>query len=178
MESIKIVALVGSLRKKSVNRATAEAAIKHTPNHANMVIHEIEDLPFFNEDLEPDHIPASATALRNAIEEASGWILFSPEYNGSFPALTKNVIDWLSRPPQVWAEKPMTMVTTTAGERAGTSILGHFKTIMGYQKVKLVEPLGIGTFSKKIDADGAMVCPVTLKRLEDFMKTFCEACSK
>lgn len=178
MGNIKIVALVGSLRKKSVNRATAEAAIAQTPKNATMAIHEIDDLPFFNEDLEPDNIPKSVISLRKAIDEASGWILFSPEYNGSFPALTKNAIDWLSRPPQVWADKHMSMVSTTAGERAGTSILGHFKTIMSYQTVKLVDPLGIGKFSEKIDKDGAMSCSITLKRLADFMKKFCDECAE
>ena len=176
MGNTNIVALIGSLRKNSVNRATAEAAIANTPKQATLKIHEIIDLPLFNEDFEPDNIPQSVVELRKSIDAADGWILFSPEYNGSFPAVTKNAIDWLSRPPQVWLGKPMSMVTTTAGPRAGSSILGHFKTIMGYQKVKLVEPMGIGTFSEKIDSDGKMVDPETLKRLEEFMTTFCAAC--
>jgi NAD(P)H-dependent FMN reductase len=37
-------------------------------------------------------------ALRAAIAEAGGVIIAGPEYNHSFSAATKNLIDWASRP--------------------------------------------------------------------------------
>lgn len=57
----------------------------------------------------------------------NGIIFFTPEYNSSFPAVTKNVIDWLSREPHGWNDKAVTAVAATPSRRAGAGVLGHFE---------------------------------------------------
>ncbi|MFJ9844327.1 NADPH-dependent FMN reductase [Kitasatospora sp. NPDC101155] len=55
------------------------------------------ELPHFSEDLEADP-PAPVRRLRQAIADADGLIIATPEYNGAIPGVLKNAFDWASRP--------------------------------------------------------------------------------
>lgn len=51
--SVRILALVGSLRAGSHNRQLAEAAVKLAPEGAEVVLFEgLADVPFYNEDID------------------------------------------------------------------------------------------------------------------------------
>ncbi|NUS42510.1 MAG: NAD(P)H-dependent oxidoreductase [Mycobacteriaceae bacterium] len=119
----RILTLVGSLRSDSVNRKLAEAAAANAPEGAEVVIHEgLGDIPFYNEDLDrPGAVPASAQALRDAVANADGLLLVTPEYNGTLSAVLKNAIDWASRPYGVSAikDKPVALVSSSIGANAG-----------------------------------------------------------
>src|SRR5688572_30246460 len=66
--SVRILALVGSLRAGSHNRQLAEAAVKLAPEGAEVVLFEgLADIPFYNEDIDVEgSVPAAATKLREA----------------------------------------------------------------------------------------------------------------
>lgn len=57
--------------------------------------------------------------LKDAIAEADGLLLVSPEYNNSLPGVAKNAIDWLSRPPadiaRVFGGKPVAIAGASPG---------------------------------------------------------------
>src|SRR5690242_8236430 len=121
--SVRVLALVGSLRAGSHNRQLAEAAVKHAPEGVEVVIHEgLADVPFYNEDIDVEgSVPAAATALREAAAQADAFLFFSPEYNGTVTAVLKNAIDWLSRPYGAGAlsGKPTAVVGTAYGQFGG-----------------------------------------------------------
>ena len=98
--STTILTLIGSLREGSINRRLAEAAAAHAPESVDVVTFDaLNDIPFYNEDIDNDaDRPQAADALRAAAADADAVLLVSPEYNGSMPAVLKNAIDWLSRP--------------------------------------------------------------------------------
>src|SRR5271155_5987985 len=100
MPDIKVLALVGSLRAASINRQIAELATEAALDGVAVTIFEgLGDLPFYNEDIDNDaDVPATVTALRAAAADADAALVVTPEYNGSYPAVIKNAIDWLSRP--------------------------------------------------------------------------------
>lgn len=51
--SVRILALVGSLRAGSHNRQLAEAAVKHAPAGVDIELYEgLADVPFYNEDVD------------------------------------------------------------------------------------------------------------------------------
>ena len=59
-------------------------------------------MPLYDGDLETESgVPENARAFRKLLERHDVFVIASPEYNGSFPALLKNVIDWTSRPVPV-----------------------------------------------------------------------------
>ena len=121
--SVRILALVGSLRLGSHNRQLAEAAAKLAPEGVQVdVFEELADVPFYNEDIDTEgSAPAPAGRLREAAGAADGYLLLSPEYNGTMPAVLKNAIDWLSRPYGAGAlsGKPVAVIGTAVGQYGG-----------------------------------------------------------
>ncbi|HLR49668.1 MAG TPA: NAD(P)H-dependent oxidoreductase [Candidatus Sphingobacterium stercoripullorum] len=111
----KIAALVGSLRKDSLNRKTAENIIRLLPDNLKMEFVEIGHLPYYNEDLETDSPPESWTNFRDEIRQYDAVFLFSPEYNRSVSAVLKNALDVGSRPygKSVWDGKPAAIATAS-----------------------------------------------------------------
>lgn len=121
--SVRILALVGSLRAGSTNRQLAEAAVKHAPDGVEIELFEgLVDVPFYNEDIDTEAtLSTGAGKLREAAGRADALLLFSPEYNGTMPAVLKNAIDWLSRPYGAGAisGKPVAVVGTASGQYGG-----------------------------------------------------------
>lgn len=173
MTEISLLAIVGSLRAGSVNAATARAASSEAPEGVAMTLYDVSDLPLYNGDEEETGPPAAAVALHAAVAKHDGVILFSPEYNSSFPAVTKNVIDWLSRPPKSWEGVPFTLVSTSPGGRAGLGVREHFDAIMQRQPVRLFETHGIGNYGGKID-NGELIDAETLTELTEFVGSFAD----
>ncbi|QFZ20216.1 NAD(P)H-dependent oxidoreductase [Saccharothrix syringae] len=120
---VRILALVGSLRAGSHNRQLAETAVRLAPEGVEIELFEgLADVPFYNEDIDLDgSAPEHATRLRAAATGADALLLFSPEYNGTIPAVLKNAIDWLSRPFGAGAlkDKPVAVVGTAYGQYGG-----------------------------------------------------------
>lgn len=122
----RIAALVGSLRKESLNRKTAENMIRLAPDSLHMEIVGIGHLPLYNEDLETENPPAEWVDFREKIKSFDGVFLFTPEYNRSVSAVIKNALDVGSRPPEksVWNGKP-TAVASASGSGISGAIANH-----------------------------------------------------
>lgn len=169
-----IVALVGSLRTGSVNAAVARAAAENMPEGATLVEHRLHDLPMYNGDDEDAGLPAAVTALYEAIAAADGFIFFSPEYNGSWPAVAKNALDWLSRPTRPHEGKAVTMVVASPGRGAGGSLREHFEKYLPFQPSRMFpETLGIGRYPDKM-TDGELTDPDAITELAAFLVRFCD----
>ena len=119
MESAKIIAIVGSLRRDSFNRQLAIETGRIIGDQARYELLDFSDVPLLNQD---DEYPAPSPVkrVRDAVLAADGVWFFSPEYNHSVPGVLKNLIDWLSRPisesePQVLRGKPAAVSGITPG---------------------------------------------------------------
>jgi chromate reductase, NAD(P)H dehydrogenase (quinone) len=124
---MRILAFGGSLRKASTNRALLdEAAALADVGGTELDLSQlavIGALPLFNQDiLERDGLPACVTQLKDALREADGLLIATPEYNWGIPGFLKNAIDWASRPasdiPHVFGDLPVALIG--AGGGAGT----------------------------------------------------------
>ncbi|MFF2011662.1 NADPH-dependent FMN reductase [Streptomyces sp. NPDC058195] len=165
--SVRILALVGSLRAGSHNRQLAEAAAKHAPSGAEISIFEgLADVPFYNEDIDVEgSVPAAAARLREVAAGVDAFLLFSPEYNGTMPAVLKNAIDWLSRPFGAGAlsGKPVAVVGTAFGQYGGVWAQDDARKSAGIagavvlEEVKLSIPGSVTRFAETHPADDAEV---------------------
>ncbi|MGC8730621.1 MAG: NADPH-dependent FMN reductase, partial [Candidatus Micrarchaeia archaeon] len=90
-DKIKILAICGSLRKGSFNKALINEAIKQCPEDAEISFFDISGLPLFNQDLE-DNIPKEVLEFKKAIEESDALLIATQEYNRSVPGVLKNAI--------------------------------------------------------------------------------------
>lgn len=141
--SVRILALVGSLRAGSHNRQLAEAAVKLAPEGAEVVLFEgLAEIPFYNEDIDVEgSVPAAAAKLREAALASDAFLLFSPEYNGTIPAVLKNAIDWLSRPygAGAFGGKPAAVVGTAFGQYGGVWAQDETRKSLGVAGAKVLE---------------------------------------
>ncbi|GGV66451.1 MULTISPECIES: NAD(P)H-dependent oxidoreductase [Streptomyces] len=165
--SVRILALVGSLRSGSHNRQLAEAAGKLAPEGVEVDVYEgLGEVPFYNEDIDVEgSVPAAAAQLRDHAGRADALLLFSPEYNGTIPAVLKNAIDWLSRPygAGAIAGKPVAVIGTAAGQYGGVWAQDDTRKAAGIaggkviEDVKLAIPGSVTRFAETHPADDAEV---------------------
>ena len=174
-----IIGVSGSTRRGSLNAALLRAAASLMPAGAELRIESIAAIPLYNGDEEAAHgIPQSVARLKDAIATADGLLLVTPEYNNSMPGVTKNAIDWLSRPPsdiaRVFGGKPVAI--------AGASP-GGFGTILSQNAwLPVFRTLGADLWSggrllvsranKMFDEKGEMTDAATRENLGKFMADF------
>ncbi|MEU2038161.1 NAD(P)H-dependent oxidoreductase [Nocardia niwae] len=143
MSQTRILALVGSLRAASVNRRLAEAAADTAPEGVEVTLYEgLADIPFYNQDIDvPGSVPAAAQALRDAVAEADGLLMVTPEYNGTLSAVLKNAIDWASRPYGAGAikAKPTAVVSASISPNAARWAHGDAVKALGVAGAQVVE---------------------------------------
>lgn len=93
---MKLAVIVGSLRRESYNRTLAGVLINRLPSEIETTVVDAADVPLMNQDLEAE-LPESVRRVAAQVAEADGLLIISPEYNRGIPAVTKNIVDWLSR---------------------------------------------------------------------------------
>lgn len=119
----RIAVLVGSLRADSVNRQLAQRISEHAPAGVALdFVDNLAELPFYNEEIDGEQVPAPALLLRERVADADGVFVVTPEYNGTMPAALNNAIDWLSRPFGAGAisGKPLAVAGVTPTPYGGT----------------------------------------------------------
>lgn len=174
-----IVGISGSLRSHSFNSGLLRAAKASAPIGATFEIADIAEIPLYNGDIEATQgIPPSVTRLKDAIANADGLLLATPEYNNSIPGVFKNAIDWATRPasdiPRVFTGKPVAIVGASPG---------GFGTILSQNAwLPVLRTLGashwtqgrmmVSGASKAFDAEGNLIDEEVKARLRKFMTDF------
>lgn len=167
MGDTKVLALVGSLRAASINRQIAQLAADVAPDNVSVVVFEgLGELPFYNEEIDDvmngDAAPLDAVvALRSAAAEADAALVVTPEYNGSYPAVIKNAIDWLSRPygDSALKDKPLAVIGGSFGQYGGVWAHDDTRKSFGIAGARVVEAIKLsvpfGTLEGKAPAEHA-----------------------
>ena len=98
---MKLLIFAGSTRQHSWNRKLANITSEMARTSGAEVTHlELADfdIPMYNADDEAEGTPPDVIRLKQLMFEHPAWIICTPEYNASYPALVKNTIDWCSSP--------------------------------------------------------------------------------
>jgi chromate reductase, NAD(P)H dehydrogenase (quinone) len=174
MTTLDIAVIVGSNRRDSINRKLSEALAALAPASLSFRWVQIDDLPMYNGDLEPDR-PASVNRFTSEVAKADGLLIVMPEHNRSLPAVLKNAIDWGSKPMEsnVWRDKPA-FVTGTSPGAIGTAVgQQHLKQIMLILGSVVLGGEAYLQFKPDlIDADGNVTNEGTRKFLQGHMDRF------
>ncbi|MGI6451123.1 MAG: NAD(P)H-dependent oxidoreductase [Peptococcaceae bacterium] len=184
MNKIKILAIVGSLRKDSYNRQLALAAKEIIGDRAVFNLLEYKDIPMMNQDIEFP-TPESVKRVREEVKSSDGIWFFTPEYNHFFPGVLKNLIDWLSRPvsdkePQVLAGKPAAISGISPG-MSGTGIAqDHLVTLISFLNMNVmnVPRLTIPNAMQQLDRDGKLALKESYPYLERQANAFLDFIKK
>ncbi len=174
MAKFKVAVIVGSNRRDSVNRKFAHALAKLGVDNFAFDFIQIDDLPIYNQDLEPE-LPKSVARFKSEVAAADGVLFVTPEHNRSIPVVLKNAIDWGARPygQNSWSGKPAAITGTSPGA-IGTAIAQqHLRQVLGDLGMLIMG--GEAYVSLKpglIDADGAITDESTRKFLNGFIDQF------
>lgn len=173
---LRIAGVCGSLRGKSYNRYALKAAGESMPEGMTLEIAEIDEIPMYNQDTqERDGFPPPVLQLREAIAQADGLVIATPEYNFSVPGVLKNAIDWLSRMRnQPFRDKPVAILSATLGPLGGARVQYDLRRILQpFWTMILPRPeIFIGMAASKFDPEGRLTDETTRKFLTDQMTGF------
>lgn len=160
-----ILAFAGSTRQDSFNKKLVQIAAQGASNAgADVTYLDLRDLPLplFDEDLEArEGIPANAKKLKELMIAHQGFLIASPEYNGSVSAVLKNAIDWASRPQPgeaplaCFKDKVAVLMSASPGALGGLRGLVHIRSILGnLSMIVLPEQRAIGNTYSAFTPEG------------------------
>jgi NAD(P)H-dependent FMN reductase len=163
---VRLLAFCGSARKESCNRRLLAAAVS-TARGAGATVTEFDLradlLPLYDGDLEAQHgLPQAARELKQLFSAHDGFLIASPEYNGFFPPLLKNALDWVSRPapdlPAPYAGKTAGLLGASPGALGGIRCLPHLRLLLSNLGVT-VSPaqMALGRADQAFAADGRLI---------------------
>ena len=171
-----VVGFAGSLRRGSYNRALLRAATELAPPALHIVIHELDGIPLYNGDIEAAGAPQSVVQLRDAIRQADGLLIATPEYNHGVPGVLKNAIDWLSRPPRDSALNGKVAALMGASPGMTGTARGQSQLRQAFvftNTYALLQPeILVGRAHEKFDAEGRLVHQATRDFLATFLQRF------
>jgi len=140
---MKLLIFAGSTRAQSFNRRLAKVAAGLAGQAgAEVTLLELSSLniPLYNADLEARGTPADVIRLKEILFDHPGWIICSPEYNGSYTALLKNTLDWASSPvkgdprwglgSEPFAGKVVGLLAASPGALGGLRSLQHLAPLL------------------------------------------------
>jgi chromate reductase, NAD(P)H dehydrogenase (quinone) len=183
-----ILIFAGSSRVNSFNRKLAkEAARLVREADARPTYIELSDLniPLYNADNEARGTPGAVIRLKEMMHSHAGWIIASPEYNGSYTALLKNTIDWASSPAKAGAEcsedeaenwksgtkpfagKVVGLLSASPGMMGGLRSLDHLAPLLRNLQCWLApEQFALGKAGDAFDAQGHLKDEATTKKVK------------
>ncbi len=177
MEKYKIAIIIGSLRKESFNRKTANAFINLAPDTLSFNILEIGNLPLYNEDLESNE-PQEWLTFREELQAHDAVLFFTPEYNRSVPAALKNALDVGSRPygGSSWDKKPAGIISVSQGAYGAFGANHHLRQSLVFLNMPaMAQPEAyLSSASKLFDTEGKLTDERTIALLIKFAAAYAE----
>jgi len=176
--AVKVAAFAGSLRSDSWNRKLLALAVRHALDAGAEV--DVIDLralaiPLYDADTEhASGLPAGVKQLKERIAAAQGVLVATPEYNHSIPGVLKNVLDWVSRPPNnPLRDKTVALMGASTG-MAGTLRVNYaLRPVFSTAGSWLVPGyVGIPNAAQAFDDAGNLKDELFRKQLEAHIKTF------
>jgi chromate reductase len=184
---MRILALGGSLREHSRNRALLNEAAAMAPPGTDLDFSPlaiIGSLPLFNQDvIERDGFPAQAVELKDALRAADGLLIATPEYNWGIPGFLKNAIDWASRPASdirhVFGDLPVAVIGAGGGsgtrnaQTAWVSVFRYLRRRPGFDQWLFVD-----RSAERFDQDSRLIDEAIREQLRMMVTAFATYCAQ
>jgi len=143
---MRILAICGSLQKKSGNLTLLRTAMAAAPEGVSVELYDgLRDLPQFNPDLERTEPLPVVARLRQAVSASDALLIATPEYGHSLPGSLKNAIDWLIGTGELESKLVAVTSAVPALER-GRQGLAALRTTLGAVSARIAfqEPIARG----------------------------------
>ena len=171
----KILAFSGGLREHSYNKRVLNTAINGAEKAGGEVTYiDLRDYPlpvYDQDDEEQNGFHENARKLQALMVQHSGFLIASPEHNGSVSAALKNAIDWTSRKgdtyerSKVFTGKFAAMMTASTGSSGGVRSLVHLRGILTSVGVNvLAAEVAVPYVASKFEGDGKEMIDERMKQ--------------
>lgn len=172
---MKIVAIVGSLRKDSYNRKVANFIKERYKDKLDIEILLLNDIALFNEDIE-ENPPEGVKLFKEKVKNSDGVLFVTPEYNHSIPGVLKNALDWCSRVERVMVDKPTFIVGASNGNVGTARCQGDLRRVLDCPGIAALTIPGnlvlIETVQDKFDDEGKFTDERTIKYLDKIVDNY------
>ncbi|MFJ8236199.1 NADPH-dependent FMN reductase [Ureibacillus sp. NPDC094379] len=174
---MKVVAIVGSIRKDSYNLKLAKHVQKRYADQFELEILDLAPLPMYNQDIELD-APQEVLDFKAKVKEAHAVLWVTPEYNSTIPGVLGNAIDWLSRVDKVMNGKPSMIMGSSMGVLGSVKAQMHLRDILfasGLNSPLLpMNEVYVGAVHTKFDEEGNLTDQATIDFLDGVIANFQE----
>ncbi|MGP1384659.1 MAG: NADPH-dependent FMN reductase [Thainema sp.] len=171
---VKIVGLAGSLRPESYSYRALQVAAERAKHYgANVEILDLREmnLPFC--DGTGDYLDyPDVERLREAVKQADGLILATPEYHGSVSGVLKNALDLMSFEH---LSGKVTGVISVLGGQSNSNALNDLRVIMRWVHAWVIpEQVAIGQAWQAFNEQGQLKDEKLAERMDGFAKSLVE----
>ncbi len=153
----KIITIAGTNSQKSINKRLLSYSSGLLEN-VELISIDLNDyvLPIYGVDFEEENgIPTAIKRLNELFDKADGFIVALAEHNGTYTAVFKNTLDWLSRANmKVWREKPVLLMATSPGGRGGATVLQGAVDYFPFLGANVIEDFSLPSFFENFLDDG------------------------
>ena len=167
--AVRVVGINGSLREGSYTRLALKLALQGAQEvGARTQLLELRDyeLVFCNGKLGDDEAPPDVLRLRQAVRDAQGIILGTPEYHGSFSGVLKNALDLMGF--EEFEGKMVGLVGVSGGKMGAINALNSLRMVGRALHAWVVpEQISIPQAWRTFDAAGNLKDPGLEGRLKD-----------
>lgn len=158
---LRILGMSGSLRRGSHNTNLLRAAAELLPPGVELDVYDgLRDLPPYDADRDLDPADPAVEELREAIADADGVLIATPEYNGSIPGFLKNALDWASRPfpANALQGKPVAVIGASTGLFGAVWAQAELRKVLGIIGADVIDlELPIGQAEAAFTDDGQLI---------------------
>jgi chromate reductase, NAD(P)H dehydrogenase (quinone) len=164
-QSVHLLLISGSLRRRSTNTGLLHTAQALVPEGVTAVLYQgMADLPQFNPDDDGPSLPPPAADLRAQIGWADAVLFCTPEYAGALPGSFKNVLDWAVGDDQPGSMNGKPVAWVNVSPRGAVNAHESLRWVLGYLGATIVESacLNIPVTSDALDDDG-LIAPEQIR---------------
>lgn len=161
---ISIVAISGSVRPDSHTNKVLDLVIDELKHFKNIkvVVFDPNDMDI---PLPGKGSSGEIKAMNKAVSEATGVILATPEYHGSYSSVIKLMIEHLGY-PSVLSGKPVALLGVASGAIGAIKALEHLRSVCSHiGAVVLPGVVSVANVHKIFDEDGRCTDPAVEKRI-------------
>jgi len=169
--AIEIVTLAGSVRPNNYTEQALSIVVDELEQHPNVIVHQIDlgriNFPLPGRPLQDPLVKEFQQIVRNA----TGVIIATPEYHGSFSSLIKLAIENLGY-PNALKGKPLALLGVANGRIGAIKSLEHLRSV-GSHVGALVLPslISLDRVRERFDRDGKPLDDETETRLRGLAST-------
>lgn len=172
---VKIVGIGGSLRPGSYTYQALNQAVQRVAAlGAEVEVLDLRtmNLPFSNgDDNYPDY--PDVEQLQNAVKQADGLILATPEYHGSISGVLKNTLDLLSFEH---LDGKVIGAISVLGGQSNSNALNHLRLIIRWVHGWVIpEQIAVGQAWKAFSSDGKIQDQKLAQRFDEFAQSLVES---